>query len=206
MDTIYLTGKEPLIAQIARAAFPSYSGNKFKLRTAETVNVRSSWDGGSRDYFTFVRLSDLQSSPEVPAQSAYDRRIVGAEAVPLPDGIACVQHAIFCGKDMGITIIVNPATLNPAMLPVQTELTTDERIVLAATAGLKSSYGGIKNFRFSEANQDTGITAERWDAAKSACIARKLLNSAGAITVEGRNAIGSVRLSALGKELGHSRY
>ena len=39
-----------------------------------------------------------------------------------------------------------------------------------------------------------------WDATKAALIARKLLNAAGAITTEGRNAIGSIDLYRLRKE------
>src|SRR5262245_51955510 len=94
-QTIYLTGSEPLVQAIARAAYPSYQGRKFKLRTTDgPINVRSYWDGGSRDYYVFVRLSDMHATGEVPAQSAYDRRIVGAEAVPLPPGVVCVQHSI----------------------------------------------------------------------------------------------------------------
>jgi hypothetical protein len=58
-----------------------------------------------------------------------------------------------------------------------------------ATAGLKSSYGGIPNLRYYESHRRTGITQERWDNAKAACIAAGLLNKAGAITVKGRNAI-----------------
>lgn len=212
--THYLTGREPLIQGICNAAFPGYAGQKFKLRTAESVDIRSSWDGGSRDYFVFVELSTLRATPQVPAQSAFDRPLAGhPEATVLPDGIACVEHSIFCGKDMGLTIIVNPSTMNPSFLPVQVELSRDERIVLAATAGLKSSYAGVKDYRFAESTRETGITRDRWDVAKSSCIGRKFLNAAGAITTEGRNAIGDQRLdrslrdpnSCTGSTDGHDR-
>lgn len=204
--THHLTGKEPLVDSICRAAYPSYTGKMFKLRTQETVDIRSSWEGGSRNYFVFVNLSTLSTSGKVPAQSAFDKPIRGGESVPLPDGFACVVHSIFCGKDHGLTIIVNPATMNPALLPPATELTVDERIVLVATCHLKSSYGGIKNFRFVEATKDTGITLDRWESAKAACVERGLLNKAGAVTVEGRNAAGNESLWQLGKTLGVSRF
>ena len=60
--------------------------------------------------------------------------------------------------------------------------------VTHATCSLKSSYGGVSNYRFHEARRYTGITAERYEAAKASLIARKLLNKAGAVTVEGQNA------------------
>ena len=113
--THHLTGNEPMVKEICNAAFPSYNGRMYKLRTQETIDVRSYWDGGSRDYYTFVRLSDM-SAVAIPQQSAFDKQIPGADNVKLADGIACVQHTIFCGKDMGLTIIVNPATLNPTMI------------------------------------------------------------------------------------------
>lgn len=178
MLTAYsLTGTEPLIQGICRAAFPNYSGRMFKLRVQETVDVRSYWDGGSRDYFAFVDLATLRASGELPSMHpAFDPHYRGSDAVAIPDGFACVRHSIFCGKDTGLTIIVNSRTMNPSLLPPSVELSRDQRIVLAATVGLKASYGGVKDFRFSEASQETGITRDRWDTAKAECIARKLLN------------------------------
>jgi hypothetical protein len=73
-------------------------------------------------------------------------------------------------------------------LPAPTELTEDEEIVLVATRSLKASYGGVSNYRLSEARRYTGIDLHRWETAKAMLIAKKLLNKAGAITVEGRNA------------------
>jgi len=196
-SSLTLTGKEPLVQRICSAAFPSYSGRKFRLDVAESVDIRSYWSDGSRETFVFVDLATLSKRVHVPSNgNGFDPDIRDASDVRIPDGVACVKHSIFCGKDTGLTIIVNPQTMNPALLPSTVELSRDERIVLAATAGLKSSYGGIKDLRYHEATRETGITRERWDTAKSSCIARKLLNSAGAITPDGRNAIGSTRLDS----------
>lgn len=93
-------------------AFPDYRGRKFAIEVREyPLNCASYWDGGSRSYFRFVRLADNAVSQEVPAQSALDRPIAGADSVTLPDGIVCVEHVIFCGKDLGLRIHVNPANL-----------------------------------------------------------------------------------------------
>ena len=109
------------LKSICKAAFPSYNGRKFKvspLRTPEsTFSVASYWDGGSRDYFSFVALSDsMCASSEVPAQSAFDRPIAGADRVQLPKGIVCVRHSIFCGKDTGCTVICRPDDLNSELI------------------------------------------------------------------------------------------
>jgi hypothetical protein len=187
-DTHYLTGKEPLIRQIAAAAFPSYTGNKFKIRVSEhPINVRSYWDGGSRDYYSFVALATMRGSGEVPAQSAYDARIPGAEAVVLPAGVVCVQHAIFCGKDTGLTIIVHPRDLNPSMLPERAALSGDDALVLAYIAHRKASYDGKNRYQMARADGHA-ITAVAWDEAKARLHGCGLINKAGAITPAGRNA------------------
>lgn len=46
-----------------------------------------------------------------------------------------------------------------------------------------------KDYRFQTAQEYTKITREDWDAAKANLISRGMLNKAGAITVDGRNAV-----------------
>jgi hypothetical protein len=187
MQTIYLTGNEPMIQDIARATFPEYKGHKFQLAiTDRPMNLASYWEGGSRSYYKVVNLATMQASAAVPAQSAFDKPIAGIEAVPIPEGGAIVEHCIFCGKDMGLRIHIGPSNAAP-MLPAKVELTAHEKIVLNAT-GLKSSYAGIKDYRFYDANRSTGITRTEYDAAKSSLQARGLLDKRGAITVTGSNA------------------
>ena len=94
------------VKRILAATFPEYRGRKIRLSVSDRpLDVRSCWDGGSRSYFTFVRL-DTFVVMEMPAQSAFDKRVTGADAVTLPPGCACVEHIYFCGKDLGITIHV----------------------------------------------------------------------------------------------------
>ena len=44
------------IRKIVQAAFPDYSGKKFKLSTSIPSRLDSYWDGGSRDYYAFYHL------------------------------------------------------------------------------------------------------------------------------------------------------
>jgi hypothetical protein len=191
MKTIHLTGKEPLVQDIVKKAFPAYRGNKFKLRVTDSVNASSSWQGGSRDYFVFVQLDGMRVSNIMPAQSQYDRTVPGLESVRLIDGVICVEHSIFCGKDMGITIHISEANAVP-LLPASVELTECERVLLIATRSLKPSYDGRKP-RI-DAVLDKGFTLQAYEEAKASLIARGFLNKAGAITVEGRNAVEGERM------------
>lgn len=174
------------VQRLGRLAFPDYTGRKFQVHVCESVNIRSCWEGGSRDFFKFVRLHDMFCSAEMPQQSAYDAPIRGGDDVKLVPGLVCVEHSIFCGKDTGITIHVH-AENAPKYLPAPVDLTEDEKTVLSYTKSCKSSYAGISNFRFHEATRRTKITLDRWEAAKASCIVKGLLNKAGALTIDGRN-------------------
>lgn len=184
---------DPEVITIARKVYPDYSGKKFQVEVRETINVRSYWEGGSRSFFRFIKLADPTQCINVPAQSAFDTPIIDGDKVPLVPGLACVEHSIFCGKDYGLTIHVHPANA-PKRLAAPTEaLSEDEKTVLVHITSLKSSYNGISNFRFHEANKKTGITLERWEAAKAQLITKKLLNKAGAVTGEGHNVVTTIR-------------
>ena len=189
MTTVYLDN-DPVARDLARVAFPAYSGRRYKLRVvdpATPMNITSYWDGGSRSYYAFVNLA-TKAVVTVPQNgSGFDRPI---GPTPIPEGCALIEHSIFQGHDVGITIHLRTENAT-AMLPKPVELTRDEKIVLIATRSLKSSYGGVRDYRFHEASRETGITAERWNVAKDALIGRGLLNRAGAITDTGRNAVGS---------------
>ena len=191
------------VARIIQAAFPEYRGRKVRIQAQEyPLNVKSSWDGGSRDYFVFVNLSTLERAA-MPAQSAFDRQIEGADKVMLPENIACVEHSIFCGKDVGITIHVNPVNMPLFLSAPKAELTDDQKLVLVYTRGRKASYVGKDRCQMAQDDMEMShridpskpkpITREAWETAKAECFAKGLLNKAGAITADGKNAIENER-------------
>jgi len=115
VQTLTLTSTDPA-AKLARRAFPEYRGRLFRLQITDTaVNCASFWDGGSRDYFAFVHLATGQVTATVPAQSAFDPQVKGLDTVTLPDGVAAVRHAIVCGRDRGLTLIVHPRNVAPLL-------------------------------------------------------------------------------------------
>ena len=188
----------PEIRDIAAKAFPGYSGRRFKVDTfGGPMNLSSYWDGGSKTDYAIVNMKTGRSK-QIPQNggmgSGKPFRIS-----KLPEGFAVVAHSTFRGQDMGITIYVNPENISK-MLPAPDEVPWAEKVVLSATRSLKSSYAGIKDYRFREALKDTGITKPEWDQAKEALIKKGLLNKAGAITDTGRNAIGRTNLYQLKRE------
>lgn len=188
MTICHIDKPDTTIRKIVKTAFPSYNGRKFKLDTSIPSSLPSYWDGGSKNDWVFYELSTGESA-HVADNHPFFQADKPRHLDKLPTGFIIVKHSIFCGKDMGITIHANAKDLVP-LLPPKEELSTDEDAVLYFTRSLKSSYSGIKNYRFHEAQREMGITIERWEKAKAELIERKLLNKRGAITPSGRNAVG----------------
>lgn len=114
-DAIKVTKADKTVKRIVEAAFPEYKGRKIKVEVAtRPLDVADYWDGGSRSYFVFLNIQTLAKMP-VPSQGMNDRKVAGANAVTLPPGFVCVEHSIFCGKDCGIRIYVNPADMPKAI-------------------------------------------------------------------------------------------
>jgi hypothetical protein len=88
---------------------------------------------------------------------------------------------------LGFTIILNPANFNQMALPAPIELTVEEKIVLCVTKEYKSNY----RLEYSRMNK------AKFEEIKQGLIARKFLAKNGAITDEGRNAIGNTRSHSL---------
>lgn len=184
----------PEVRAIVRAAFPSYNGNKFIVTEfSGPMRLDSNWEGGSIDYWVILNLETLRGVQIQENGTPFSNGGKIERISELPLNCAVVQHCIFCGKDMGIRIHVGPDNLKK-MLPAPVEMTRDQKIVLVATAGLKSFA------RFDEAHSYTGISRQNYDQAKAELITRGLLKSNGSITDAGRNAVEGVSLWNLKSE------
>lgn len=190
--TIHIDKKD--VPEMILRAFPGYRGRKFEIRVAEEVHMYGcAWEGGSKNDYVAVDLDTGRSYHNTVEFGNMFVRAPGSATVPLPPNAAVVCHKIFCGKDLGLTIYLHPSRV-AKLLPERPELTRDQEIVLAATCGLKSFA------RFYEANYHTGITQERYDAAKSELIGLGYLSKRGAATTAGRNARPDKDLRQLGQE------
>jgi hypothetical protein len=101
---------DPGIRKIVSACYPAYKGRKVKIRAATTYSMSNYWDGGTRDYVMAYHLeSGLVKSPSQTTTSPF--RDQAHATIEIPEGIAMVEHTIFQGKDVGITIHLNPANM-----------------------------------------------------------------------------------------------
>ena len=100
------------VKKIAKHAYPDYKGRKFHQEERSTVDTNddANWDGGTRRYYTFVRLDNGAVMEDPNGQLAPWRRdVTGDTAIAkLVPGVACVVHAFFCGHDCGCTVYTCP--------------------------------------------------------------------------------------------------
>ena len=192
MTTIYL---EP--NQVPAFLRGAYKGKQFSAQVCTEIEIDNHagyWDGGSRTTFEVVRHDGKRLSLCDTSQHPLFKR-PGETSYKMVPGFVIVEHSIFCGRDMGLRFHVHPDDV-VKMLPNMTQeesLSRDAKIVLYATGAFKSSYGGISNYRYHEARRETGISLERWEAAKAGLIEAGYLNKAGAITTKGKNASQAIR-------------
>ncbi len=95
---------QKLLKTIGKSAFPTYKGRKFRHDASGKCYLSDlNWDGGSRSVYKAVRLEGMQvlDGPTIPAPWANPYE---GKAATVPEGFAIVEHAIFCGKDAGLTI------------------------------------------------------------------------------------------------------
>lgn len=207
MTTIHCKQNDPAVAAILARTWPGTSHRDIGVTIYETggMPLTSCWEGGRRDTHRVLRLADMQTF-QIPENgsgfTAADHAFGPAGfplALPAP-GFAVVTLTEGSYHALSIHIHRDNAA---KLIQAPCELTWHEKVVLCATRSLKSSHGG-KN-RFQMANEEltfpawgkTAISQVDWDATKAALIARKLLNAAGAITPEGKNAAGGLDLYRL---------
>lgn len=96
----------PQVKAVVKAAFPDYRGRKVRINRTTTVNTWSMWEDGSRDFFVAVRLQDC-AVLELPTVSMRGETM-DSRTVEIPEGAVVVEHSIFCGKCVGITVHARP--------------------------------------------------------------------------------------------------
>ncbi len=189
MMTVEVPRREPTVERLVGVAFPEYRGQTVELRPVaegERLRFQTYWSGGSRSWVVAVRLDDMKAVP-MPDVNPLVEDV--AEIRGLPFNIALVERRMFCGKDGGVVIHLHPQNLNALALDAgPAELTKNQWEVLDAACGLKSSYGGIGQYRQHHLVNVLGsMTVAEYEEAKAALIAKGLLDKRGAVTMAGRN-------------------
>lgn len=149
------------------------------------------WDSGYRQTYIVVQLSDMRTI-QIGEAAFLSKDDFYNTNHNIPEGYVVV---VFVNGRYEHVEIISPATEITKSLTYAPTLSDDERTVLAVTRSYKSTYAGISNYRYPEAHRQTAITLEDYNIAKEHLIEMKLLNKAGAITVDGKNAIGDYRLN-----------
>ena len=112
MTAIKLTTKQA--SKIVAASFPDYRGRKFTLKFEQRITFwDTNWGGGTRNQYAFVS-SDGRTAI-LNASAPWVNAIEG-QTFDIPADVLVVEHSVFCGKDMGITIYSHPCHL-PKWLP-----------------------------------------------------------------------------------------
>lgn len=199
MTTIYLDRN-----QVPAQLRGEYTGTKFEVIVRENVYIpvhAGLWDGGSREHYYALRISDGAGMP-FPGQSAapWDASRQGRDVILHP-GMAIVCHRIFAGKDMGLRFYVHPVDAAPMLPAPDAPLPAIQQLVLDYTANRKSSYGGqdryamaCSDIRYGSVSgfRDGVPSRAQWDAARAQLTSMGLLTKAGAITPAGRNRAGRI--------------
>lgn len=155
----------------------SYNGKKFAVEVTESVTFHAEdlqWHGGSKVSVEIISLENGMCFGTVGANFA-DTII---KTVP---GLAIRKHTMFCGKDLGITLIVHPDNAASLALPPADELSREAKLTLKVIRAYKPAY------RREYATHE-GLTLVEYDAQIEALKASGHLAANGALTVKGKNA------------------
>jgi len=178
MPTIYVTGDK--VADIVRATFPDYTAKKFAIQASETITLHDlNWSGGTRSQYRTCTLDGQPtgSADKFNAMAPWDNPAEG-QTLPIPAGFAVVRSCMFCGKDLGLTITVNPADM-PKYITAPVELSADESKILSIIRGYKSQY---RRDYAKRANID-------FDSTVALLKTRGFLTPQGGLTIAGKNTV-----------------
>lgn len=179
----------PEAVAIVQAAFPDYRHSAGKLQVEAfkgPITPTSYWAGGTRDYWSFVRLSDLKASPSLP-ENGSGFTPDSKDVTYLPEGFALVCCTV--GNYRAARIYLPEANMTK-LLPAPIDLTADERLVLTCTARFKSSHRREAAARKWSGYIVDATVIKRWDAAVESLKAKGLLAKNGSATTDGRNQAG----------------
>lgn len=100
-----LSRSNPDVKRLLAITFPQYRGRKIRLSFTERMSLENYWDGGTRSYYRAVDLNTGEVREPARATGNPFNGMAHVE-FDLPTGVALVEHSIFCGKDVGITVHV----------------------------------------------------------------------------------------------------
>lgn len=125
------------VRDIVTRAFPgARSRRTVKIQASDTYSVRDFWDGGSRSECRFVELGSLRalSLADIPygvrQSNPYNLPVF---EVNLTTGYCVVEHTIFCGQDLGYSILLSKERFDSLNGDVVKGLTSPSTLLPALT-------------------------------------------------------------------------
>lgn len=179
-DTIHV--ERAAVAAIVAATFPGYAGKRFKIVARERVTISDlNWSGGTRSEYVAVTLDGrrLGDMSEFNAKAPWDNRAEGA-STSIPAGACIVEHSIFCGRDMGLTIYVRPDAVAKYLPAPCSDISAEHMTVMRAIRTL------IPRARREECAR-AGINAARYDAIVAELKTAGYCSANGGLTLKGKN-------------------
>lgn len=126
------------VIKIAKIAFPSYNGKRFQVEAGRPTSLPCYWEGGSKDNWCFVDMATHKTRDVATNHPLFEPDRPSVVPADLPENVAIVKHAIFCGKDMGLTVYVHPNAITPFLPAPAPELTENQAKALSIICGLVS--------------------------------------------------------------------
>lgn len=195
---MYHTDKktDPALSEILKVAFPNCKLKQYTVEVSNTVPISGTyWSGGSRNSYVAVNLENMET---LNLPHLNPPQFGGPTENPIVNLLeqtcqVCVVKLSNVGMREYVTFYFAPDNVNKFLTDKSGDsLSNNEKIVLFATRNLKSSYAGIKNYRFNEANTYTGITLKQWNESVDSLIDKGLLRKNKSITPAGKNAVNSI--------------
>lgn len=183
------------IREITRRTFPDYTGNRFEVEVQEPhvplTFSKTYWEGGSRTEYVLLNLITGKTFSIHSGHPFFEPEYAAFNQAQhiLPENIVCVKHTIFCGKDLGITILAHPNNMNKLIGDGAInglDLNRVELVVLSSTSH-KSSYSGVRHYRKYISVKYGGITQKEYEDGKTKLQEKGILDKRGALTILGKN-------------------
>lgn len=98
------------IKAVLAATYPEWKGRKVFVQGATSYQMSNYWSEGSRNFVKAYNLATgVAADPSGISQTPFHSS--AHATVEIPKDAVLVEHSIFCGKDTGVTIYVNPINL-----------------------------------------------------------------------------------------------
>lgn len=106
-ETVKLTKSQ--VRPILKMTFPEYRGRTFRLEFRREYRPGCYWSGGTKTYFKVLRFEEEGIRlAEAPSEMQNPYRAAAHEKFGIRENWMIVERVYFCGKDMGIVIILHP--------------------------------------------------------------------------------------------------